>query len=153
MVLFIGEFNVKHMTLTCRIIESGQERSEPSKVILQGLIDYNKPWFGHLQSFCINLQDDSDQVVAGINGVIDVGRREILVWQVWVNETYRGQGIGRQLMDKLEEFSKSKDCHLILLDTFEFQALAFYKKLGYQCYATVPKQMAGHDKYFLRKEV
>jgi len=141
------------MTLQYIITENGNERSEPSKVILQGLIDYNKPWFGHLKSFCIFVQDENKIILAGINGVIDDKRLEILVWQVWVNETYRGQGIGKTLMGKLEEFAKSKDCTTIQLDTLQFQALDFYTKLGYQCFATVPHQMCGHDKYFMRKQV
>jgi GNAT superfamily N-acetyltransferase len=141
------------MTFKSKIIESGDEKSEPSTIILQGLIDYNKPWLGRLKSFCIYVQDADEHIIGGITGVVDEDRSEVLLWQVWVQESHRGQGMGRQLMEDLEEFALSKQCTRIQLDTFEFQALDFYKKLGYECFATVPEQVCGHDRYYFRKQI
>ncbi|KGF70374.1 GCN5 family acetyltransferase [Hoeflea sp. BAL378] len=48
-----------------------------------------------------------------------------------VAETERGNGIGRALLAKAEEYARETGLVGVYLDTFEFQAPRFYKELGY----------------------
>lgn len=107
----------EEMTVNCKIIIG--ENAEPAKIIQQGLIEFNKPWFGSqtLEPFCIYMEDDKGQVIAGINGEVALEGFFAYIYVVWVDEYYRRQGLGRQLFEKLEEHARVKKCKSILLDT------------------------------------
>jgi len=48
----------------------------------------------------------------------------------WVDEFYRGKGIGKHLVDYAEHKAKDTGAKRAKL-TFDFQAKKFYEKLGY----------------------
>lgn len=50
-----------------------------------------------------------------------------------VSEKVRSKGIGKQLINKMEEYFKSIDCEYILLECFAYNksAINFYKSQGY----------------------
>jgi GNAT superfamily N-acetyltransferase len=70
-----------------------------------------------------------------------------------VPEQSRGQGWGRRLMSLAEAEAVKRGCHAAWLDTFEFQARAFYEQIGYSRFATLPDFPKGSSRYFLRKEL
>ena len=70
-----------------------------------------------------------------------------------VPEQTRGQGLGRRLMSLAEAEAVKRGCHAAWLDTFEFQAKAFYEKIGYSCFATLPDFPKGSSRYFMRKDL
>jgi GNAT superfamily N-acetyltransferase len=49
-----------------------------------------------------------------------------------VRDDLRRRGVGRELMAYAETRVVERGCHSALLDTFSFQARAFYEKLGYE---------------------
>ena len=51
--------------------------------------------------------------------------------QLWVAESHRRQGIGKQLMDAFETKAQQHGCKQLFLETFSFQSPEFYEKLGY----------------------
>lgn len=66
---------------------------------------------------------------------------EIYVDDIWVNPTYRKLGVGKALLDKLENRFNNKGYNNINLVTSQFQAVDFYKKCGYTC------EHIRHNKY------
>jgi GNAT superfamily N-acetyltransferase len=70
---------------------------------------------------------------------------------MWVREDLRGQGFGRQLLEKAETEARQRGAKRAYLDTFSFQAPAFYKKLGYEEFGRLEDFPAGHTRYFLVK--
>jgi len=70
-----------------------------------------------------------------------------------VPEQGRGQGIGSKLMNMVEEFAREKDCVGIWLDTFDFQAPGFYKKLGYTECGEIVDYPLGHKRHFFQKRL
>jgi GNAT superfamily N-acetyltransferase len=52
--------------------------------------------------------------------------------QLWVDDAHRGQGVGSDLVARFEGEAARRGCTLVYLDTFTFQAPAFYGKLGYR---------------------
>lgn len=54
--------------------------------------------------------------------------------ELFVSEAYRGLGIGKQLMKKMEDYMRKKNCNAVRIEVFEPNKTArnFYKKLNYQ---------------------
>lgn len=57
---------------------------------------------------------------------------EIYVDDIWVDPNYRKNGLGRKLLEHLENAFKGKGYNNINLVTSQFQAPDFYKKCGFQ---------------------
>jgi ribosomal protein S18 acetylase RimI-like enzyme len=72
---------------------------------------------------------------------------------LWVDPTVRGRGFGRQLMVRAETIALGRGCTDARLDTFDFQARAFYERLGYRVYAELPGFPAEHIQFHLRKRL
>lgn len=51
---------------------------------------------------------------------------------LWVDENFRNNGIGNELLKKVENIAIQNGCRKSQLFTFEFQAKAFYQKYGYR---------------------
>ena len=50
-----------------------------------------------------------------------------------VTSKIRGKGVGQALIEKMEQYFKSKDCEYVLVDVFAYNenAIKFYDKKGY----------------------
>ena len=82
-----------------------------------------------------HIQDDIGNIIAGIN-CIYYAWKCIYIDVLWVKEEYRNAGIGSQLLSEIEKTAKEYGCHLIHLDTFDFQAKDFYIKQGFEIHFT-----------------
>lgn len=77
---------------------------------------------------------------------------EIYIDDVWVSESYRGQGFGTQLIALLEQKYQHEGFNNINLVTSEFQAPEFYRKCGFiQEHVRINKQHAKFNKYYFVK--
>ena len=70
---------------------------------------------------------------------------------LWVEENYRNYGFGKRLLLDIEKTASEKGCYLVDLDTFDFQALGFYEKLGYEIFGKLDDSPKNHCRYFLKK--
>ncbi|OPZ82233.1 MAG: putative acetyltransferase [bacterium ADurb.Bin425] len=70
-----------------------------------------------------------------------------------VDQSLRGRGFGRQLMESAHAEALQRGCHGVYLDTFSFQAPDFYQKLGYEIYGRLDDFPKGHCRYFLRRSL
>lgn len=72
---------------------------------------------------------------------------------LFVEESYRGQGIARQLMSHVLEFGKRRGCYFAFVETMSFQAPDFYQKMGF----TIEFSRSGYDQnttfHYLRKNL
>ena len=75
-------------------------------------------------------RDEDGKIVGGVLGRTWGVCAQICV--LWVDEARRGQGLGTTLMKRAEEEAVRRGCTLAYLDTFTFQAPAFYEGLGYR---------------------
>ena len=119
----------------------------------QGIKEFNKIYLKKWESKNISLyiKDLSGEIIAGLHG--NYVNEYMRISNAWVKKQHRKQGLGTKLFKELENFARSKKCKYIQLDTYEFQALNFYIKLGYQLIATIPKWIKNYDNYNLRKEL
>ena len=104
-----------------------------------------------LDFFAFFIRDENGNIVGGCAGDNMYGG--LFVGQLWVAEQLRGKGYGTQLMQKAENFAKETSCNFITVNTFHWEALQFYKKLGFY----VEFERKGYDKNsifcFLRKDL
>ena len=73
--------------------------------------------------------------------------------QLWVHADHRRAGLGTELLRRFEARAAERGCSLFYLDTFSFQAPAFYPKLGYAPVLANPAFAQGIVKYTMQRRV
>jgi GNAT superfamily N-acetyltransferase len=76
------------------------------------------------------LKNNIGHVIAGINATLycwNIMYVDIL----YVDDSHRGKGYGKLLLDQTEGKAKSLGRYMSHLDTFDWQAKEFYEHLGY----------------------
>ena len=71
---------------------------------------------------------------------------------LWVADALRGQGYGRQLLEQAEQLARAHGCRGAHLDSFSFQNVDFYRRMGYEVFGQLADYPAGATHYFLKKE-
>ena len=99
--------------------------------IYDGLHAFNLSYFPVLNDleFGVFIRNDELQIIGGAVGNIILSAMNIKY--LWLNESIRGQGMGRQIMNILETNARNCQLKTIVLDTYSFQAPTFYTKLGF----------------------
>lgn len=72
---------------------------------------------------------------------------------LWVDERYRGLGLGSMLIREAERAAREKDCYYLCLGTLDFQARPFYEKHGYAVFSTTEDFPRGHRGWSLAKRL
>lgn len=127
-----------------------------SKYIQEQLIAFNKTQTpleakSPFENICLTVKDEKEEIKGGL-----VAR---LYWEclnvhfLWVDDSVRHHGYGSKLLQEAEKIAKEKNCRLIKLDTFSFQAPEFYKKHGFKVYGVVEDFPKGHTQYYLEKRL
>lgn len=85
----------------------------------------------------INLvgRDSSKNVIGGIMCNTYLMCMDIDV--LWVDESYRGKGLGFKLLSEAERIAKEAGCIYAFTNTYSFQAPSFYKRQGYELYGVL----------------
>ncbi len=98
----------------------------------------------------IGILDDTGQVIAGLDAVM-TAFNILYVSTVFVDESHRRQGLGRQLMEEMETRAKLLGANTIRLDTFDWQGYDFYKALDYQEVGHYAHEADGYSEHFFVK--
>lgn len=101
------------------------------------------------KSYNIILKDQNNEIIAGI--ITRIYLKAMFVEVLWIDEKYRKKGIGKELLNKVENYAKDIGCTFIHLDTFSFQAIDFYKKCGYSIFAVLEDYPDNIMRYYLKK--
>jgi len=99
------------------------------------------------------LLDEAGNVLGGI-----VGRTHTIpfwfeVSIIWIDERIRRQGWGQRLMEQAEKEAQQRGCYYARLATGNFQAPAFYQKLGYALYGTLENCPPGETVFYFWKKL
>ena len=138
------------MSIVEYFIENNPDASD-DKVIRDGIVDFN----GHIidekaSHFSVFAKDDT-QIIGG--ALIWEHSDALYIDVLWCNEQYRKQGIGTKIITMIDDAAKNKGLPKIFVDTYEFQARAFYEKHGFYCIGTITKYLKDYDRIFMRKDV
>lgn len=96
--------------------------------------------------------DSNGKIIAGCDGYI-YAWGAMYVDDMWVDEKYRRQELGSNLLQAVEKVAEERGCHVIWLGTWDFQAKPYYEKHGYKVYCTLNDCPVGHTDYNLYKIV
>jgi GNAT superfamily N-acetyltransferase len=142
--------------MTEKMSYSIQYESNPNAADIQtlndGIMEYAKQKKGmkQLDFFAFFIRDEEGHIVGGCAGDNMYGG--FLVGQLWVVEPLRGKDYGTKLMQAAEKLARESKCRFMAVNTMDWEALDFYKKLGFY----VEFERKGFDKnsvfYFLRKD-
>lgn len=97
------------------------------------------------------LRDEQNVVKGGALGGIWGGW--LYLKYLWVAEEVRGQGYGSQLLAMAEAQAVSAKCRGIYLESYDFQAYAFYTRYGYETIGQLQDFPPGHTFYYLAKRL
>lgn len=122
-----------------------------TQVVLDGLRAFNVEVIGqpNIQPVTLFVRDESGTVLGGL--ISEIKWRWLYIAKLWIADALRGQGFGRQLMEQVEEHAWREGCLGIHVDTFEYQALPFYQKLGYEVFGVLDGFPPGYKKFYLKK--
>ncbi|MBR3360702.1 MAG: GNAT family N-acetyltransferase [Lachnospiraceae bacterium] len=102
------------------------------------------------ESISRKIVDEEGNIIAGCLAIMYCWN-VVAIDIIWVDEQYRGQGLGSMLLGEVEREAMEKGCHLVHLDTFDFQAKGFYEKNGYSVFGILEDCPKGHIRYYLKK--
>lgn len=98
------------------------------------------------------LRDKGGEILGGISGTIFW--YNLHIDYLWVDESLRGKGYGKELLNCIENIARENRCKLIQLDTFSFQAPSFYRKNGYEIVGVVEEHPnKENQQYYLKKKL
>ncbi|MBN3438262.1 N-acetyltransferase [Clostridium botulinum] len=134
-----------------------ESNSEEADLIVDRIVEYNLskvPSKQEVPLLCINrvIEDINGEIIAGILSKMYCWNC-IYIDVLWIKEEYRKDGLGTKLLKEVEKIAKEKDCHLIHLDTFDFQAKDFYIKHGYEIFGILDQCPENHKRYFMKKNI
>ena len=138
-------------------IQEGTEESGPYKTFLQEKIrtynDEHSPYHAEKRRTAVRpvhvMVFDDEQIVGGIYGETYWGWLEVEF--LYLPDNLRAQGLGSQLLHRIEQLARQSGVERVLVTTFSFQAYAFYQKHGYETTGVIPDYPPGSAQYTLVK--
>ena len=97
------------------------------------------------------LEDEMGRKLAGLTG--ETFGNWLCTQFLFVGEQLRSQGIGSKLLEAAEEEARRRGCKYAFVDTFSFQAPAFYKKRGYREVFTLEEYPYTGKRHYYTKEL
>lgn len=97
------------------------------------------------------LARSSGELVGGLAG--HTHWNWLFVSHLWVADDQRGVGLGTRLMRTAESEAVDRGAAHAHVDTYDFQALQFYERIGYQRFGVLQDYPPGHSRRFLRRDL
>ena len=123
------------------------------EAIVGPLIDFNNSRASqpedHRPLVIILSNPDTGAILGGLWGATNFAHLHTDL--LFVPETLRGTGLGRQMLLQAEQEAITRGCRGAWLDTFSFQARGFYERLGYAVFGTLDDYPPGQKRIFLHK--
>jgi GNAT superfamily N-acetyltransferase len=120
-------------------------------VIFRGLDDCTAAVVGPaaLYPLAVLLRDDAGAVVGGLWG--RTGYSWLTIEMLFVPEPLRRRGFGTRLVEMAEDAARARGCIGAQVSSFDFQAPAFYRRLGFEVFGVQQDLPPGHCTYYLSK--
>ncbi|OEJ26496.1 blasticidin-S acetyltransferase [Streptomyces agglomeratus] len=98
------------------------------------------------------LDEQSGELIAGLDGF--TWGHWLHVGLLWVADAHRGAGLGSGLLKRAETTAREeRGCGDARLETWDFQAPEFYRRLGYEIVGRVDDYPPGVTEFILTKRL
>jgi ribosomal protein S18 acetylase RimI-like enzyme len=138
--------------MTYKILYEANPHPDDVQLLNNGISENTKKKkeMKQLDFFAFFIRDKNEKIIGGCAGDNMYGC--LYVGQLWVAEQLRGKGYGTKLMQEAENLAIKNECNFMAVNTFDWEALDFYKKLGF--YVEFERRGFLKDSifYFLRKD-
>jgi len=91
------------------------------------------------------------EIVAGACGRTEFNR--LFITNLWVERALRHQGLGSDLLRRLEASAAARGCTDALIETLLDEAACMYRRRGYTPLATIPNYVGAFTRHILRKAI
>ena len=131
--------------------------AEVLRALSTGIVNFNRSTISDLEPveaevrFHVIATDDDEKLIGGVRAACYWNTLHIEL--LWLSATARGQGSGRQLIGKAEDFARELGCENALVETTSWQAKPFYEKNGYVLMGTLEGRPKGHASHYLTKSL
>ena len=127
--------------------------SQKSQIIGDLIRSYNRSKREVAESEPLNLyvEDEHGELMAGL--IAETFGNWLEIEYLFVKEDLRGQGIGSQLLQQAESEAKKRNCRFAFVNTYQFQAPAFYQKHGYKEVFTLKDYPYTGQRHYYQKDL
>ncbi|MDQ5933040.1 MAG: hypothetical protein QG574_324 [Cyanobacteriota bacterium erpe_2018_sw_21hr_WHONDRS-SW48-000092_B_bin.40] len=135
------------------ISQSDQPSTEEVAAVTQ-ILNNNNLRYGYQWAsvpLSVVLKDAQGKLVGGLIGSTNWGWLHVDLLSVEAN--LRGLGYGSKLLETAENIARERGCTFAYLDTFSFQAQAFYEKHGYEVWGSLEDFPLGASRIYLKKSL
>jgi ribosomal protein S18 acetylase RimI-like enzyme len=119
--------------------------------LIARLVGFNResaPWSP--DAFTVAAYSENRDLVGGVRGIVNMGLVEVR--GLWVDPPFRKTGLGARLMTMLENHAQTLGATRAALQTYDWQALGLYEKLGYRIFGTLAYP-SGAKRYHMEKDL
>lgn len=97
----------------------------------------------------IYVEDEQGNLIAGM--VAETFGHWLEIEYLYVQEDFRGQGIGSNILNRAEKEARERKCKYSFVNTYQFQAPDFYKKHGYEEVFALKEYPYTGERYYYTK--
>lgn len=97
----------------------------------------------------IYVEDQQGNLIAGM--VAETFGNWLEIEYLYVQEDFRGQGIGSNILNRAEKEARGRKCKYSFVNTYQFQAPDFYKKHGYEEVFALKEYPYTGERYYYTK--
>lgn len=105
----------------------------------------------YFKVFAVTEEDAAGSLLGGAYVYIHPGWAYVDL--IWVDESHRGRGLGKKLMEQAEGEAVKRGCHSAYVWTQDFEAPGFYEKLGYHRFVVMEDFIPGHQRIGFMKRL
>ena len=130
-----------------------EEASEADLAVLsEGVVRYGRALAvgGDARPIACFVRDGQD-IVAGASGRTEFNR--LFIGYLWVAEHLRSQGLGSEVLSKLEMAASKRGCADAMIETLNDRAAQLYARLGYRQVAKIPRYVGSFTRHVLVKSL
>lgn len=127
-----------------------QSTDADQELIHAKLRAYNHRFWRNTHDFSFHIEHDG-KIIAGI--VASATFETLEVEFLFVDEEFRGRGLGAQLLHTAEDRARAAGARHASLNTYSFQAPKFYPKQGYRQLFCVERCLGPYSQYFFWKDL
>jgi GNAT superfamily N-acetyltransferase len=134
------------------IIEQAERPDDAYMPIWAPLLAFNQETVGDAQGvpFALTIRAlDSPEILGGLWGLSLWG--SFYIGLLVAPKGARGQGLGGDLMTRAETEARRRGCRQMWLDTYAFQARAFYEGHGFSVFGQIDGPAPMFPRWFMQK--